>query len=62
MVLPDSEGMERSVARPTDVVLALLVAVTVAVLLASMPSWATAGLAAAAASSWCFWLDRHPTS
>jgi hypothetical protein len=54
--------MEKSVARPTEVVLALLVTVTVVVLLASMPSWATAGLAVAAASSWCFWLDRHPTT
>jgi hypothetical protein len=54
--------MGESVARPTEVVLALLAAVTAVVLLASMPSWATAGLAVAAASSWCFWLDRHPTS
>jgi len=54
--------MEKSVARPTGVVVALLGAVTVVALLASMPSWATAGLAVAAAASWCFWLDRHPAS
>jgi len=54
--------MEKSVTRPTAVVLVLLVALTVVVLLASLPPWATAGVAVAAASSWCFWLDRHPTT
>jgi hypothetical protein len=54
--------MEKSVPRPTVVALALLLALSVLVLLAGMPSWATAGLAIVAAASWCYWLDRHPAS
>ena len=54
--------MEKSVPRPTVVALALFLALTVLVLLAGMPPWATAALAVAAAASWCYWLDRHPAS
>jgi hypothetical protein len=49
-------------ARPTEVAVAALVAVMAVAVLAAMPSWAATGLAVAAAASWCFWLDRHPTS
>ena len=61
-VPPDSGTMEKLSGRPTELALASLVLVTLVVLLAAMPSWAAAGLAVAAAASWCLWLERHPTS
>jgi len=54
--------MRKSVTRQPEAALAALVAVSVVVVLFAIPSWATAGVAVGAAASWCYWLDRHPTS
>jgi len=58
----ESGGMGKPVARQPEAALAALIVVSVVVLLLAMPSWATAGVAVVAAASWCYWLDRHPTT
>ena len=48
--------------QPPELALAALVVMSAAVLFAALPPFAGMTLAVIAAVSWCFWLDRHPTS